>query len=399
MMETEKNQDFEITIISERGCENIASKDIKERYKLDVTNQGDSFIDLNASEEKIYDLIYTSQISKRILLKLANGEFDGTIQDLKNNVFEKINQRNISEINEKKIRCVCERKGTHEFNSVEAETEIASIIKQKTNSTIDLKTPEIKLFLNIIDKKYALGIDISGIDLSKRQYKVFNNPNSMKGTLAYSLLIFAGMKKNSVITDPFSLSGIIPIESALYQSEMPVNFYEKNIRISNLKSLNQERFEKIRKELDKKTSNNIKGKIYSIDASFNNIAAQKKNAKIAGIEKCILFSRNKPEDIDLKLSDTKVDIIASRIMEPSKNLNEKKVEKIYDEFLKNSKNISKKNTTFAFLVRKPELLIRKAEEHGYLLTESIDVYQGEEKIKMLKLILTDKTKKVLEEKK
>lgn len=398
-MKTEKNQEFEVTIICERGCENIASKDIKEKYKLDVLNHGDSYIDFNATEEKVNDLVYTSQISKRILLKLANGKFNGTINDLVKKISESLNEKNISEINEKKIRCVCERKGNHEFNSVEAETEITSIIKQKTNSTIDLKNPDVNIFLNIIENTYTLGIDIVGIDLSKRQYKVFNNPNSMKGTLAYSLLIFAGIKKNSVIADPFALSGIIPIEAALYQSETPVNFYEKNIRIADLKSLNQENFEKTRKELDKKSLKNIKGKIYSIDASFNNVTAQKKNAKIAGVEKFISFSRNKPEDIDLKLSDTKADIIASRIMEPSKHLNEKRVEKIYEEFLKNSKNISKKTTNFAFLVRKPELLIKKAKEQGYSVIESIDVYQGEEKIKMLKLTIADKSKKEPEEKK
>ena len=62
--------------------------------------------------------------------------------------------------------------------------------------TIVVKNPKKIVYVFINEDKAYFGIDIVNKDLSKREYKIFIHPASLKGSVASCLIRFAGYKKN-----------------------------------------------------------------------------------------------------------------------------------------------------------------------------------------------------------
>lgn len=372
----------EAAAIPEKGCGIFCAKELEERFEVKTTIT--SAVRFSADKDKIIEIAYLTQTAKRIILPFAEGNAR-TLEELEADLKQKLNPEEINAIiKEKTIRVDCERNGEHNYNSSDAEAEAGKIIESITEKTTDLKNPESKIYMSIEGEKYILGLDITGKDLSKRQYRVFNHPHSIKGTIAFSLLIFSGYDNKKTIVDPFALSGVIPIESALYATNISTNYYDKNMAFTKLGIFKDIDCQKIMKQADAKQTS-PKGGITSFDATFKNVTAQKKNAKIAGVEKHIAFTRTEGHDLDLKMPEKSVDIIATAIIEPSKHLSDNTAERIYEQFFKNIKPALKKNATIAFIARNPELAVSIAEKHGYKKTEQAEVFQGKQRMTFTKL--------------
>lgn len=364
------------TIITEQNCADLAEIDLIQRYKLDsksILEKGNGYIKIEASAEKIVALCYTAQFAKRIILSLSEGKFK-ELEDLQSKIKKDLNKENLKLMSGKTIKCECERSGTHDFNSVEIENTMMDLIE---DTKIDLKNPDNQIYFQIIDNEYATGIDLLKKDLSKRHYKLFNHNNAIKGTTAYNLLLFSDFKQKQIVIDPFSMSGVMVVEIALAKTKLPINFYDK-LKIKNIKEFDEEMQEKIFKEIDKKINLESRQEIYSIDASFTNISAQKKNAKIAGVDKNIEFSKMPAEDIDLKIGENFADLIISRIIEPSKHISDAKAKRIYYDFLRHAKPTLKKNGKLTILARNPKLFEEEAKEQGYKKIKEKQIWQGKQ---------------------
>jgi len=376
-----------MTIISELGCEEFCAKEIKERFDIINYKINSSCVSFDSNLTDLAKICYKSQSAKRILLTLVSGNFDGTLNNLKEKVDSDLPVELTKEmLSKQSVKLICERHGEHEFSSVDADKIIGFLIEEKISneSKVDLKNPELYLFLNIIDNYFVLGIDVSGRDLSKRQYRVFTHPHTIKGTIAFSLLMFSGLKKESRASDPFSLSGEIPIEAALYQSEKSVNYFEKNFSFQKMKCFEGINFEKIFDEEDKCIiPSEAQQRIFYLDASFKNVSAAKKNAKIAGIDKYLSFSRTDPHAVDLKLETA--DIIATRIIEPSKNISENAVKKIYAALFTHMGEVLGNKGTFNCVVRNPDFVEAETEKYGFKQTKKAQVYQGKQRFFFLQL--------------
>lgn len=372
-------------LIPETGCEALSATELKKRFAINSTIQN-TYPLFEAEPEKLIEIAYMTQSAKRILITLSTGTFNGTLEGLKLSIQKNMDQETLKIIQGKTFKTECERNGEHEFSSVHVEQATGLIIEEIMPETIvDLKNPEIKLYLNINQNNYLLGIDIIGKDLSKRQYRLFNHPNNIKGTIAFNLLIFSEYEPGMTLIDPFSLSGDIPIEASLYLSNISPRYYEKKMdaeKMSLFKNINN-----IIEKLDKKIKKQEPTpKIHSFDPSFKNISAQKKNAKIAGIEKCISYSRSDLKDVDLKFEKNTVDIVVGRIIEPSKHITENKATKIQEEFLNNIKHIIKKKGTINLVVREPQKIIETANKQGFKTIKKLNIKQGKQELTFIKLI-------------
>jgi len=237
-----------------------------------------------------------------------------------------------------------------------------------------MKDYEIIFFVYIVDSKCYFGIDFAGFELNKRGYKIFLHPSSLRGTIAYALVRESGFGKNEVMLDPFSRDGIIPIEAAFYASNFPHNYYKKD-RFAFLKLKIGVDFDKFFRDADKKIKK-TKSKIYSYDHLFKYVDYSRKNAKIAGVDKFIDFSRTELEWLDIKFRKESIDRIATS-MPTSKNAN---LDKIYNEFFYQSAYILRKSGTIALISRIPEFAKKHAEKHNFAVSGEKDVWSGEQKL-------------------
>ncbi|MGV8161838.1 MAG: THUMP domain-containing protein [Candidatus Nanoarchaeia archaeon] len=387
----DKETIFDASATTEQGCEEFLQQELKERFKIQG-EIGENWVNFKATPVQIAEVMYSSQATKRLVLKILEGTFH-EIDELGDQL-RKISDEQLDFLSgilkEKTTRVVCDRTGGHDFNSLEAEHITSATFKEMFSNKgkefkISLDKPNIIIYLRIFDDKYVLGIDCAGRELSKRQHLVFNNANAIKGTTSFAALLYAGYKPGMLLLDPFSLSGNVSIEAALIESGMSLNYYTKKFTLLEL-----DEFRPIVEEVMKKADAKIKApyskpRIISSDALFNNVAAQKKNAKIAGIDKYIAFSRTDIENIDIKTFEEEIDVICSRVIESSSHFAEDKARRIYVKLFENLKFITKKKTSFVFVLRNPELLEEETEKQGYELEGRKQVWQGQQPYFLVKM--------------
>lgn len=384
---------FRTGITSEEGCEEFLREELEQRFKIQGT-LGENWVLLDASSEKIAEIMYLSQAAKRIVFLVSEGEFSD-LDDLSMKIREKLEATEIINLAiGKTTRVVCDRIGSQDFNSMDAEQEVMHSIKEimserKQELKVSLNSPQVIFYLRIVRDKYLFGLDCAGRELSKRQHLVFNNPNAIKGTIGFSALLYGEYKPGQLLLDPCSLSGNIAIEAALFESGVSPNYYTKKFTLLEL-----DYFKEIVDAVIKKADSRIKAQpsspdIVSVDSSFNNVSAQKKNAKIAGVEKFISFSRTDVKDIDIKTFNDRIDLVCSRVPEASNHFSESQARSIYSILFRNLKYVIKKKAKLVFIVRNPEILEEEAEKEGYKEEDLKQVWQGQQGYFLVKFSATE----------
>lgn len=354
--------------ITHKGCEDICQKEIEELSGSECKAEDSAVLFEVAKKETLFEICYRAQSVSKIMILLGIFNFK-KIDDLK-----KIEEVDIKEFVNKKTKMVvrCRREGEHGFNSNDIEKNVGEYIinnakkNNKFEPKVDLENPDVIFFVYVNGKKAYFGVDLCGFELDKREYKIFNYAPSIKGTMAYCLLRFAGVEKDSVILDPFCHNGTIAIEAALFFNDFPVNYYRK---------------EKFNFKFDfKKVDNRIKDKknIFALDASFNSVNSTKKNAKVAGVNKNINFSRTDVEWLDLKKGEKSIDAIVTMPPEVSRTKSEKEVEKLYKELFYQAEYILKKDGVVAVVVINPGPIIKCAGDK-FKVKNKKEVWSGKQK--------------------
>ena len=368
--------------ITSRGIEDTACMEIMELINAKCQPEPGCVAFNFDKFEDLCLLCYKSQSVDRILYLIGSFKFDNFFQEFE----EFIKEFEIDEWldKNKNFKVECSRIGIHKFKSVDVESEAARLILKKIKSSkikFDIKNYDIIFFVYIIDNKCYFGIDFGGFELNKRSYKIFLHPGSLRGTIAHALLRESGFKKKDIMLDPFSRDGIIPIEAAFYAADFPVNYFKKD-RFAFLKLEIKISFEKFFKKIDNKIKKS-KAEIHAFDHLFRYVDYSKKNAKIAGVDKQIEFSRTELEWLDIKFKEKSLDKIITNLP-TSKNAN---LEKIYNEFFYQSAYILKDSGTIGLITRMPDFVKKHAEKHHFAVLKEKAVWSGEQ---LLNIVVFEK---------
>jgi putative N6-adenine-specific DNA methylase len=341
--------------ITSRGIEDISALEIKELINCPCEIKDSCIIFQAKSFDNLALLCYKAQSVDKILLLLSSFECK------KLNEIEKIS---LSKWKNKSFRVSCSRLDC-DLDSQEICSKVGELIKIKK---VDLNNPDTIFHIHIVNNTCYLGIDFSGAELHKREYRIFTHSKALRATIAYSLLRIADIRKKDTILDPFTGSGTIPIEAALYLTEFPVNYYNKD-KFAFLKFHDFD-FEKIK-------CNNVKPTIYGYDSFLGHIMNAKKNAKIAGVHKLINFSRVEVGWLDTKFEKESIDKI---ITQPPTS--RKDMEKIYNELFYQAEFILKKDGKIILISKELDKLTKSAAKYKFKLADEISVYSGKAKLKI-----------------
>lgn len=363
-------------VITSKGIEGVAAREVKELINADCEVENGCVVFDFGKFSDLCLLCYKCQSADRVLCLIGMLDFRDFFAD-----FEKFAEK--LDFGEwigkyKKFKVECIRAGAHEFKSVDVEAKAAEIIQKKSKSKkISMKDYEIVFLVYIAENKCYIGVDFSGFELNKRGYKIFLHPNSLRGTIAYALVRESGFGKKEMMLDPFSRDGVVVIEAAFYASGFPCNYYKKD-KFAFLKLKLGVDYEKFFGKADK----DIKkpgAEINAYDHLFKYVDYSKKNAKIAGVDKRINFSRTELEWLDIKFKEASIDrIITSPPM--SKNAD---MDKIYNEFFYQSAYILKKEGAIALISRMPDFVKKHAEKHNFAAAKEKDVWSGGQLLKII----------------
>ncbi|MFP4424556.1 MAG: THUMP domain-containing protein [Candidatus Woesearchaeota archaeon] len=347
--------------ITNPGLESVTELEIKEILGID-SEKKESIVFFDTSFEEACRLTYKAQSIHKVLAILHHFEFD-TLEDI-----EKVSLKTDWLTDSFAARCT--RYGDHPFSSKDVEERVGARLKEENKAPVDLDNPVFPVHIHIRDTTCTIGIDLAGIDLSKRSYMLFTNRLAIKGTIAYGLARLAGFTGNGTLVDPFSRSGIIPIESTLYAKGLSPHFFNKDHLAFQYFPQFKKDPDKWFEEQDQKKENTPK--IIGYDSMLRNVKAANKNAKIAGIHKALNFSRVDISWLDTKHSKGEIDYLVTIPPQMSRHKNPKEIQKIYTELFHQLDFVLGRKAVL--LTRNPADLI----DDRFKVIEEIPISQGQE---------------------
>jgi 23S rRNA G2445 N2-methylase RlmL len=358
-----------------KGIEDICASEIKELIGCSCKVWKGHVLFKIKKKEELCKVVYMSQSVRKVVLLVDKCNFDS-----EEDILEKISKLDLKEWLDSKKRFKAEIESDNPKIDVSdirgkiGEKVIENIKKYKQK--VDLENPDVVFFTYINENKAYFGIDFSGKDLSKRSYRIFSSPKNIKSTIAYAMVRLSGYKKGEVLVDPFCISGSVAIEAALFENKFPVRYFDKeDFAFDKFMSYDFK---------DVKNKSKDKARIYAFDSLFKNVDASKKNAKIAGVNKSINFSRLDIGWMDIKFDKESVDRIICCIPNISKSVSKGEVLKVYKEFFYQAEFVLSKKGSIVVCVRESEELKKVALEKGFKIEEEREVWQGQERLFLLR---------------
>lgn len=370
--------------ITDKGIEKITLLELDETIKA----KGKADECVVVFECKDYDSLlkfcYSSQSIDRALVLFASFDFSSE-KDLLSKSEAALKSISLEEWLDKgtSLKVFCERRGEHQFGSQNIEEEIGEqalkVSKQQLGFTpaVSMESPDTILYVFINANKAYIGIDLIGRDLSKRKYRIFSAPGIINAKLAYALVRLSNYSKKEKTIDLFCKAGVVCIEAALYVSSRSINHYSKDFAFKKLKPFIKKDLEAFFKEIDEKSK--LKElDITGLDPMLRNIEASKRNAKLAGIDKLINFSRMDTEWLDTKIDKGSVGSIISKVPCPSKHAKESDIRKLYKELFYQAEFVMKKKGRLA-LLGESLALFKSMITPGFKLVKEDELWAGKQR--------------------
>lgn len=143
---------------------------------------------------------------------------------------------------------------------------------------------DIRVYLE--QNKVLVLLDLSGLPLHKRGYRVDGGVAPLRETTAAVLLQEMMWRRKTPLHDPFCGSGTIPIEATLYAFNVAPGF-GRRFAIENLPIYNEKRAAEIKAEEAAKIRTDVEVRITGSDIDSRAIDRAKKNAEYA----CVMAGR------------------------------------------------------------------------------------------------------------
>ena len=365
MGNSESAPKYTALVIAYEGTEEIAKNEVEKILGRNVDSKIDSkaepsVVFFNAQREELFKLGYLGQSFVNVIELITSSK----IEELSD--FKFVEKIDFSFVKGKRFRITCNRIGGHDFSANDVEREIGRFVH---GGDVDLDNPQVVIYVYAYSNMCYLGIDYNNIDLSKRDYNLHPHSKSIKGTVAYSMLMIGGYEKGKVLLDPFCLSGAVAIEAGYCSTGFSINYFRKSKFLFVKEKLVGDAFFKgidiaIPKEF---------GNIYAYDYEMRNISAAKHNAKIGEIDKVIEFRKVESEWIDLKFGEGDLDLIVSSPPDPTAST-ERQIRPRIKELFYNADYVLKKGGK---LVIKGNDLVREEGEKSKLkFIEQVDIVKG-----------------------
>ncbi|MFW5745953.1 MAG: hypothetical protein ACOCWQ_00190 [Nanoarchaeota archaeon] len=255
-------------------------------------------------------------------------------------------------------------------------------------SKVDLDLPDISLWALRIEKNgndhHLIGIDLSQLDLHKREYRIYTNPSMLRSTTAFSMLQEAGYTASKTLLDPFCGSGTVAIEAALHAtSTSPLRFCKHDMRIARSGFCDEQQMDAILSHLDTK-STTANPQIYAYDALLKRVNCTKHNAKIGSVLDSLHVSRVEVDWVDTKFENGQVDCIVTQPPALTE-ANQKVIGKVYAQLMKRGADILASDGIMVLCTHDTEGIASPAESHGLGITSTRKVYMGKQMMHFVSL--------------
>ncbi|MBU1632415.1 MAG: THUMP domain-containing protein [Nanoarchaeota archaeon] len=293
------------------GLETISAEEIKELTKITpLTYQNVLEFSLEDKEE-ILKLIYGSQSIRKIIVSL--GKFR-TVDSINFNDVDLNLKDFFSDDLSFKVE-VENVKGQENRISIAKMVvgKVFSKLKELNISPkVELKKPDLVVDVFFNGENYFVGIDLCGVELDARPYRVFPHAASFKGDMGYFFVRKSKFKLGNNLLVGFVKDGVIAIEAALNTSGFFVqNTKKKEFSLFKFPFFNKFDFQSFfTKTLEDKS---FQKNIVAFDESQQNITSARKNAQLVGVKELIDFHKISLDELDVKFKENMFDNLIFQI--------------------------------------------------------------------------------------
>lgn len=353
-------------VITHPGMEAIAQQEIHEMISRDAAIAPSVCTFPIAAYTELAILAYRGQSFIKVLLLLDTLPADAGFLDALRERAARYPLAPFFPSPASTFRVHCTRVGHERYSGAE----IAEAAGSAVSHPVDLEQPDVIIYAYLFQDQAYIGIDIAGFDLSKRDYKIFHIPSSIKGTLAYAAVRNAAGAAH--LLDPLCGSGEIAIEAALYLRRVSPHFFRKDAflftKLPQFASFSFAAIDALQRPSP--------SKITAGDSQFRCIHATQKNAQIANIRDAITFSRLDIEWLDTKFPKESIGLIASRIPPGA-------ARKTLSELFYQAAYILTPAGRLSLLTAAPAALLAEAAHHPFHCAAEHSIWQGKEQFALL----------------
>lgn len=386
---------FLIGLLCEPGCESITALEVKELVNKEGV-LGKGYIKVgNCTLEEITILCQLSQSASRVLSLIAEGEIT-TIESLKT-IKEKVLEFDFSPFlsPKGKFGVTCKRLGEHPFQAHEIEVVVGEWLYEEKGLKVELRKPDMELFCQVIDDSIVLGVDLTGRDLGKRDYRIFNTRRSLRATTAYCAIRSTGYKGTGeeLLINPLMIDGSFLIEAALFANKKssqylkdPFSFQKMPFNTNNEKNpknLIDSTYSNL-SEPSKKTK--VNKRLMGFAPAVPLLKRVRAVAKLAGVLDYLELTKREVSWLDTKFEKESVDLIVAQPPISGKKTPLKIIEPKQDELFYQARYVLKQNGKMLLVSEKKTELLNPATHHKFKLSEEKEVRMGGRKLKFLTFI-------------
>ena len=141
---------------------------------------------------------------------------------------------------------------------------------------LDHEYPDLRIDINVDREFINLGLDSSGLLLSKRGYRKAISSSPMNEVLAAGLVELSGWDKQSDFIDPMCGSGTIPIEAYMMMCKIPAGYCRMRFGFQDWYEFDKKLWKKVKEESNEKIIE-APAHVFGSDNNLEEIEFAKKN--------------------------------------------------------------------------------------------------------------------------
>ncbi|PKN74074.1 MAG: RNA methyltransferase [Candidatus Cloacimonetes bacterium HGW-Cloacimonetes-3] len=229
----------------------------------------------------LYRIVYCSRILQRVLAPLAS--FQCHSEKYLFSQASKILDWTALFSPDESFSIDCNVSNSHISHSLYAgqllKDAICDSFRNKYGRRPDFKTQgaDINFNLHIRDNWATIALDLTGISMHKRGYRVGANLAPLQETLAAAMVVMSGWKGDRPLLDPMCGSGTILAEALMRYCNIPSGYLRKDTGMPYLPDYDSELYAAIRKQENSRIIPLPKGLISGSDISVGSITYAEEN--------------------------------------------------------------------------------------------------------------------------
>ncbi|QNE39705.1 hypothetical protein F1C16_09135 [Hymenobacter sp. NBH84] len=228
-MANRRSRPFPMTATTQFGLEEILADEL---YQLGahIEKVGQRAVEFSGDKQLLYEAVLWCRTAMRILVPFA-GFYARDEKALYREVGRIDWQEFIGADQTFAITAVV-NKSSFEHSLFVAQLTKDAIVDQFRNRTgqrpsVDVKNPDIRLHLHMLENEVTLSLDAAGDSLHRRGYRQQTNVAPLNEVLAAGLLLLTGWDGKKTLIDPMCGSGTLLTEAALIAQRIAPGLYHQ----------------------------------------------------------------------------------------------------------------------------------------------------------------------------